>query len=80
MLPATDRVIQDLTNPDSFKKYLGDGKYYHDFLLFWQKEMEEKGWERVLQEYIFAGDERADDMLGRLFAGNNSYTHRERAK
>lgn len=31
--------------------------------------MEEKGWENVLQEYVFAGDERADDMLGRMFAG-----------
>jgi len=31
-----------------------------------QNEMEKKGWENVLNEYVFAGDERADDLLGRL--------------
>src|SRR4051794_3139315 len=31
--------------------------------------MEKKGWENVLNEYVFAGNERADDMLGRLYAG-----------
>jgi len=61
-----------MTNPENFKKYLGKGEYYHDFLVFWQGEFEKKGWENVLNEYVFAGDERADDMLGRLYAGRNS--------
>lgn len=58
-----------MTNPDHFKKYLGKENHYHDFLLFWQNEIEEKGWEIVLNEYVFAGDERADDMLTRMYAG-----------
>lgn len=52
-----------------FKSYLGDETYYHDFLVFFQEEIERKGWQNVLNEYLFAEDERADDMLVRLFAG-----------
>ncbi|KAL7949130.1 hypothetical protein V8C42DRAFT_313399 [Trichoderma barbatum] len=49
--------------------YLGKGKHYPDFLKFFQDEIEEKGWEKVLQEYVFKGDERSEAIFGRLFAG-----------
>ncbi|RFU72381.1 hypothetical protein TARUN_9877 [Trichoderma arundinaceum] len=49
--------------------YLGKGKYYPDFLKFFQDEIEEKGWQKVLQEYVFKGDERSEAIYGRLFAG-----------
>jgi hypothetical protein len=55
--------------PERFKTYLGDEKYYHDFLVFFQKEIELKSWQDVLNEYVFANDERADDMLVRMFSG-----------
>lgn len=55
--------------PDSFKTYLGKEKYYHDFLVFFQKEIEAKTWQKVLNEFLFANDERANDMLCRLYAG-----------
>lgn len=67
--PVEERILEDMANPENFKKYLGEEKYYHDFLVFWQNEMEKKGWENVLNEYVFAFDERADDLLGRVFAG-----------
>lgn len=54
---------------DNFNKYLGQGKYYHDFLVFWQQEIESKGWKDVLKEHVFAGSAKADEMLGRIFAG-----------
>jgi hypothetical protein len=52
-----------------FQSYMGKQEYYHDFLVFFQEEMAKKGWEAVLNEYLFAGDEAADDMLVRLYAG-----------
>lgn len=55
--------------PDNFHNNLGKAKYYHDFLVFWQREIESKGWKEVLKESVFAGDSKADDMLGRMFAG-----------
>jgi hypothetical protein len=55
--------------PKKYKSYLGNEKYYHDFLVYFQDEIDKKGWENVLNEYMFKGDERADDMLVRMFAG-----------
>jgi len=58
--------------PERFKSYLGNEDHYHDFLEFFQDEIEKKGWEDVVKEYVFKGDERADDMLVRMFAGKSS--------
>lgn len=67
--PSKERVLEDLSNSEHFKKYLGKGEYYHDFLVFWQNEFEKKGWENVMNEYVFSGGERADDILGRFYGG-----------
>jgi len=63
------KVVDDMHNPERFKSYLGQEKYYHDFLVFFQDEFDKNGWENVLNEYVFKGDERADDLLVRMFAG-----------
>ena len=65
---SKERAVEDIT-PENFTKYYDKEKYYHDYLVFWQKEIEKKGWENVLNEYVFAGDERADDLLGRFYGG-----------
>ncbi|KAF2841341.1 hypothetical protein M501DRAFT_544037 [Patellaria atrata CBS 101060] len=64
-----EKVVEDMHDPAKFKKYLGDQKYYYDFLVFFQYEMEAKGWQNVVNEYLFGGDERAEDLLVRLYAG-----------
>lgn len=51
-------------------KYMGKGKHYASFLRFYQTQMESKGWEKVLAEYVFKEDDPiAYDMFGRLYAG-----------
>ncbi|KAF1968750.1 hypothetical protein BU23DRAFT_479364 [Bimuria novae-zelandiae CBS 107.79] len=62
-------IVDDMHNPDRFKIYLGKEKYYHDFLKYFEDEISKKGWENVVNDELFKGDERADDMLARLFAG-----------
>jgi hypothetical protein len=62
-------IIEDMHKPDRFKTYLGKEKYYHDFLVFFQKEIEAKSWQNVLNEYLFTNNDRANDMLARLYAG-----------
>ncbi|KAF2496682.1 hypothetical protein BU16DRAFT_458022 [Lophium mytilinum] len=64
-----DSVVDDMHGPERFKSYLGDEKYYRDFLVYFEKEIEQKGWENVLNEYVFAGDERAEDLLVRMHGG-----------
>ena len=67
--PLKQSVVDDMHKPERFKTYLGNEKYYHDFLVFFQREIESKGWQDVLTEYVFAGDERADDLLARMYGG-----------
>ena len=64
-----EKVFEQLHDPVVWKKCLGDEKYYHDYLVFFQREMEAHGWEHVVNQYLFSRTEQADDMLVRLFAG-----------
>ncbi|KAL7625541.1 hypothetical protein AAE478_004761 [Parahypoxylon ruwenzoriense] len=52
-----------LANPEACRRY------YPDFLAFFQKEIDRLGWQKVLQEYMFKGDEKSEDMLIRMLAG-----------
>ncbi|KAJ0117104.1 HypA protein [Diaporthe amygdali] len=67
--PNHDRVIEDLQTWSHASKYVGKEQYYPDFLAFFQREIDSKGWEAVLAEYLFTGTEAADDLLVRLYAG-----------
>ena len=67
--PLKYSIVDDMHKPDRFKTYLGKEQYYHDFLVFFHKKIEQKTWKGVLNEYLFAHDERADDLLARLYAG-----------
>src|SRR5215469_10161996 len=67
--PTRDEVVKEMHDPAKFKKLLGQEEYYHNFLIFFQSEIDAKGWSAVINEYCLARDERADDMLVRLFMG-----------
>ncbi|GAW16844.1 hypothetical protein ANO14919_062870 [Xylariales sp. No.14919] len=60
--------VEELKDFDKAKKKLGKEEYYTDFLVFYQNEIDEKGWQAVLTEHLFKGDERSEDMLVRMFA------------
>ncbi|KAI1280086.1 HypA protein [Xylaria sp. FL0933] len=60
--------VKELKNFEEAKKKLGKEEYYTDFLVFFQNEIEEKGWKEVLNEYLFNGDERSEDMMIRMYA------------
>ena len=67
--PVERSTLEDLHDPSKFVSYLGNQKHYHTFLEFFQSEIEKDGWQDVLQKYLFAGDERADKMFVRMYAG-----------
>ncbi|KAI0834151.1 hypothetical protein F5Y06DRAFT_279493 [Hypoxylon sp. FL0890] len=64
-----EEVLKELKNWEAAKKWLGKGEYYTDFLAFFQNEVDKLGWEKTLNEYLFKGDEKSEDMLVRMFAG-----------
>ncbi|KAI9847964.1 MAG: hypothetical protein M1837_001481 [Sclerophora amabilis] len=68
--PAVDdQVVQDFQNPAKFLESLSTKSYCRNYLVFFEKELEEKGYEKVLKEYVFKGDERANVMFARLYSG-----------
>ncbi|KAI9698118.1 MAG: hypothetical protein M1820_007626 [Bogoriella megaspora] len=69
LLELNESVVQELHDRSNWEQYLGNGKHYHDFLAFFKQEINQKGWQNVLKEYLFARNETADDLLIRMFAG-----------
>lgn len=67
--PLDNAILENLRDRKKFPDYLGNQRYYHDFLEYFRVGIDNKGYEEVINEYCLKGDERADDMLVRLHAG-----------
>ena len=67
--PVDDAVLKDLHDYKKFHDYLGNERYYRDYLVFFEGEIDKKGYEAVINEYVLQGDERANDMFVRMHAG-----------
>lgn len=67
--PANPEIVQDMSDKANFAKYLGQEQYCHDYEVFFQQEIEKKGWQAVLNEHLFSGDDHADALFVRLYAG-----------
>ncbi|KAF2673064.1 hypothetical protein BT63DRAFT_421257 [Microthyrium microscopicum] len=63
------KVVQAMHDPAKFKECLGDENHYTDYLVFFQDEMTTKGWENVINEYLFADNDLSNDLLVRTFSG-----------
>lgn len=57
----------DLSDPVLFNQCLGKDECYYDFLVYFENEVTEKGVPDVVHEYVFKGDERANDIFCRMF-------------
>jgi hypothetical protein len=73
VVPGVVEVIENLNETADFKECLGKEKHYPNFLSFFQRQIDEKGVGAVLNEYVFAGNEQAENMLCRLFGGALSH-------
>ncbi|KAE8553234.1 hypothetical protein EYB25_004616 [Talaromyces marneffei] len=67
--PVDNNVVHAIIEKSTFKDYLGKEEHYSNFLAFFQQEISTKGVEETLREHVFAEDEHADQLLGRLFSG-----------
>ncbi|KAL3458171.1 hypothetical protein BJX64DRAFT_228063 [Aspergillus heterothallicus] len=52
-----------------FKQCVGDSSYYGTFVRFFQDEIASRGIAGVVNEYLLAGDELANDILARMHSG-----------
>ena len=72
--PVDNELLEKLSDSKEFINNLGPRDNYHTFLQFFQREIENSNWKDVLQKYLFAGDERAETMLVRMYGG---FLHRK---
>ncbi|CDM29644.1 Domain of unknown function DUF4243 [Penicillium roqueforti FM164] len=68
-LPANQDIVQSMHDVAKFKECSGKEENYPHYLAFFQQEIDAKGVPDVLNEYLFAEDERAESMMCRVFAG-----------
>ncbi|KAJ5620832.1 hypothetical protein N7510_004816, partial [Penicillium lagena] len=69
VLPTDANLVQAMRDTATFMQCFGKEENYPNFLAFFQQEIDAKGVGDVLKEYVFKGDERAESMLSRLYAG-----------
>ena len=62
-------VINDMHYWKKYQIYLGNEKHYRNFLVFFEREIDKMGYEAVFNEYLMKADERANDLLVRMFMG-----------
>ena len=67
--PADQIVVDQLKDAEVFLKYLRDPAQYNSFLKFFEQEIESRGWEEVLLEYLFTPTPIAQSMFVQLFEG-----------
>lgn len=62
-------VVKRLRDGEYFRSCLNREEQYHNFLEFFRREINEKGYSSVIQEYLLSGTDQANDLLSRMFAG-----------
>ncbi|KAL2850275.1 hypothetical protein BJY01DRAFT_261727 [Aspergillus pseudoustus] len=62
-------VVSQMKGRAFFKQCIGDLSYYDSFIRFFQDEIAERGIPDVVNEYMFKGDDIAEDILGRMHSG-----------
>ena len=71
-------VVERMQKPELFREYLNKEEHYHNFLEFFRQQIQAKGCEAVVQEYLLSGTAEADDLLSRMFAGGCTCSQRLR--
>ncbi|KAH8698792.1 hypothetical protein BGW36DRAFT_340049 [Talaromyces proteolyticus] len=67
--PVDEATVEELGNPAVFRKHIGDVSQYTNFMMFFKKQIAAKGWQQVLQEYVFSGTPEAKTIFAQLYEG-----------
>ncbi|OTA95472.1 hypothetical protein M434DRAFT_20201 [Hypoxylon sp. CO27-5] len=67
--PVDEEVIRDMATDDGFYNRLGNMNHYTNYMVFFEGEIERKGWREVVNQYCFGRDRNSDAMLARMFDG-----------
>ncbi|KAI0121119.1 hypothetical protein BJ170DRAFT_644932 [Xylariales sp. AK1849] len=69
-IPQIDEeLLGRLSDPEVLYDAIGQISQYHTFLAFFKREIDTKGWQAAVLEYVFARTKVADEMLARMYEG-----------
>ncbi|KAL9135551.1 MAG: hypothetical protein Q9175_003259 [Cornicularia normoerica] len=69
-LPELDNnVVGELSDEGKFYERIGDITQYTNFLVFFEQQIEKKGWRAVVNEYCFSRSRIADAVLAHMYVG-----------
>ena len=71
--PFDEDVVKAMERSDKFAGYLDQPQEYSNFLLFFQREIEVKGVKKTLEQYVFADNDLANGIFGRIFCGQYDF-------
>ncbi|KAJ5495276.1 Oxidoreductase ptaJ [Penicillium diatomitis] len=69
VLPTDNGVVEKMRQTGNLREHFGKEKHYPNFLSFFQKEIDEKGVDTVLNIYLFAENDQAQNLFCRLWGG-----------
>ncbi|KAK5940957.1 hypothetical protein PMZ80_006234 [Knufia obscura] len=69
--PVDKDTVSSMADPALFAKYLGNERYFHDYEIFFRKEIEKHNgnYGAMLKEQLLSDTPQAKDLLVRMFAG-----------
>lgn len=69
--PVDKDKVESMSDPATFAKYLNNEKYFHDFEIYFRKEIERRNrsWQDMLNEHLLGDSAQAKDLFVRMFAG-----------
>nr|UYO77221.1 oxidoreductase ptaJ like [Trichoderma oligosporum] len=67
--PLAQESIDELRDPQVFLSRMVKIPEYKNFLVFFEQEIEAKGWKAVVNEYCFSGTALAEAVFAQLFEG-----------
>lgn len=66
--PSIDRRIKDMSDAVTFRDCMSKPEFFHDYMLFFENEVDRKGVGAVVREYLLSDSPIAREMLPRLYA------------
>ncbi|VUC34976.1 unnamed protein product [Clonostachys rosea] len=69
--PPKTQVVEELEDDytNAAPKYFSRGTQYSSFLEFFEREIEKKGWQDVISQYVFADSDVSRQLFSRLYSG-----------
>lgn len=65
-------LTKDLADDAIFKRCRGKDEHFQNFVVFFEDQIREHGYQVVLQKYLVGGSDIANDMLCRIYMGKTS--------